>query len=107
MTDSRGVLVANAVGSLGGLLPDEGGADAQVDLARAMVRASVQLPARAIQELTFIRIYAGVEGSALVEQLLRDKHHANAGALKLFSEGIKSLALFDHLKGFNLNLGGK
>lgn len=85
----------------------EMGADAQADLAAAIIRASVQVNAAGMRELAFIRLYAGRDGELFVIQLLKDKNHQNPGALKRFVEALKALSLFDHLKGFNLNLGGK
>lgn len=85
----------------------EMGADAQADLAAAIIRASVQVNAAGMRELAFIRLYAGRDGEMFVVQLLKDKNHQNPGALKRFVEALKALSLFDHLKGFNLNLGGK
>lgn len=88
-------------------LPGQVGADAQADLAAAIIRSSVQVNAAAMREMAFIRLYAGPAGVLFVEQLLLDKHHQNPGAMKRFVEAVKALSLFEHLRGFNLNLGGK
>jgi hypothetical protein len=100
-------IVSAALAGSSSLLPGEVGADAQADLAQALIRSTVQVNAAGLRELMFIRLYAGEQGVLFVDQLLRDKAHQNPGALKRFTEAIKALALFDHLKGFNLNLGGK
>ena len=49
----------------------------------------------------------GPEGVQLVDYLLRMKNHQNPGAGRKIVEAIKALSLFEHLRGFNLNLGGK
>lgn len=83
------------------------GSDAQADLSAAVVRSSVQVSAAGMRELSFIRLYAGLDGQMFVEQLLRDKNHQNPGAIKRFTEALKALSLYDYMKGVNLNLGGK
>lgn len=83
------------------------GSDAQADLAAAVVRSSVQVSASGMRELSFIRLYAGLEGRLFVEQLIQDKNHQNPGAGKKFVEALKALSLYDYMKGVNLNLGGK
>lgn len=83
------------------------GADAQADLSKALVRSTVQLTAEGMREAVFITEACGPEGVALVNYILEMKNHQNPGAGKKLVEAIKALSLFEHLRGFNLNLGGK
>lgn len=99
--------VTSALAGSSALLPGEVGADAQSDLAQALVRSSVQVNSEGMREMMFIRLYAGQAGIEFVQQLLIDKHHQNPGAIKRITEALKALSLFEYLKGFNLNLGGK
>lgn len=90
-----------------GALAELGGADAQADLSAALIRSTVQLTADGMREALYIIEACGPEGVYLVDQVLKMKNHQNPGAGKRLVEAIKSLALYEHLKGFNLNLGGK
>lgn len=88
-------------------LSELGGADAQADLAAALVRSTVQLTQEGLREALFIVEACGSEGYLMVEYVLQMKQHQSPGSIKKLIEAIKALALYEHLKGFNLNLGGK
>lgn len=83
------------------------GGDAQVELSRALVRSTVQLTAEGMREAVYIMEACGSDGVLLVNSILEMKNHQNPGAGKKLVEAIKALSLFEHLRGFNLNLGGK
>lgn len=88
-------------------LSELGGADAQADLAAALVRSTVQLTQEGLREALFIVEACGSDGYQMVEYVLQMKQHQSPGSIKKLIEAIKALALYEHLKGFNLNLGGK
>lgn len=88
-------------------LAELGGADAQADLAAALVRSTVQLTEDGLREALFIVEACGSDGLAMVSYMIDMKAHQSPGAMKKLIEAIKALALYEHLKGFNLNLGGK
>lgn len=88
-------------------LAELGGADAQADLAAALVRSTVQLTGEGLREALFIIECCGPEGFAMVQYMIDMKQHQSPGSIKKLIEAIKALALYEHLKGFNLNLGGK
>jgi hypothetical protein len=88
-------------------LAELGGADAQADLAAALVRSTVQLTEDGLREALFIVEACGPEGFAMVQYMIDMKQHQSPGSIKKLIEAIKALALYEHLKGFNLNLGGK
>jgi hypothetical protein len=97
-----------AVGyGVSGGLSELGGADAQADLAAALVRSTVQLTEDGLREALFIIEACGAEGFAMVQFTIDMKQHQSPGSIKKLIEAIKALALYEHLKGFNLNLGGK
>lgn len=90
-----------------GGLSELGGADAQADLAAALVRSTVQMTEDGLREALFIIECCGPDGFAMVNYIIDMKQHQSPGSIKKLIEAIKALALYEHLKGFNLNLGGK
>jgi hypothetical protein len=90
-----------------GGLSELGGADAQADLAAALVRSTVQLTEDGLREALFIVEACGMEGLSMINYVMEMKQHQSPGSIKKLIEAIKALALYEHLKGFNLNLGGK
>lgn len=106
---TNGVVDSSGLDSLaaGGGFAELDGVDAQSKLADALVRSTVQLTAEGMREAMFILEACGPDGVVFLDEILKLKNHQSAGATKRFVEAIKSLSLYEHLKGFNLNLGGK
>lgn len=105
-TDGSSTKVVPFAGLASGL--DElAGADAQADLAAAIVRSTVQLNEDGLKEALYIIEACGSEGYTLVSNLLKMKNHQAPGAMGKLVEALKAISLFEYLRGFNLNLGGK
>lgn len=105
--DAIATSVAEVAYSGSGGLSELGGADAQADLAAALVRSTVQMTEDGLREALFIIEACGPDGFAMVNYIIDMKQHQSPGSIKKLIEAIKALALYEHLKGFNLNLGGK
>jgi hypothetical protein len=71
------------------------------------VLPSTQLTEAGLMEALFIIEACGPDGFAMVNFVIDMKQHQSPGSIKKLIEAIKALALYEHLKGFNLNLGGK